>query len=372
MFKINIITAAILLTGLFSSYATSTLLYAKTAPETPTSVDPTAAPTPTPATEELSPEESSLREDWRKSMLQIPLPNKGCFQSSYPSKEWQEAPCAPAPSYPQRPHHGSLPDVVGNGNNVVAVAPSGFISTTTGSFDSVSGVTSESGLINNTGSPVANAYTLQLNTNFFPSKSCTGTLNPAACRGWEQFIFENRGSAVSQVYIQYWLLYYDTTCPAGWTTSKSNTSTDCYKNSVSIRVPTQPITNLGKLSLTGTVSASGDRVSFSTGSYIYSVVGDNAVNAAAGWEMAEFNVFGDGSDSRANFNSGSKIVPKTRITDGSTARPVCVTQGFTGETNNLGFGPTAPTASQPGPALLFTESSAGASLANCDVAPSVD
>src|SRR5262249_45949043 len=44
--------------------------------------------------------------------------------------------------------------------------------------------------------------------------------------------------------------------------------------------------------------------------------------------------------------------------------------GFTGETNNLDFGPTAPTASQPGPAVIFRQSTAGG-LAGCAAAVTV-
>ncbi|MGB8032888.1 MAG: hypothetical protein WCF03_03590, partial [Nitrososphaeraceae archaeon] len=50
---------------------------------------------------------------------------------------------------------------------------------------------------------------------------------------------------------------------------------------------------------------------------------------------------------------------------------MCVAEGFTGETNNLGFGPTAPPASPPGPAQLVTESSAGGATAFCAAATDV-
>jgi hypothetical protein len=43
----------------------------------------------------LSPEERQKREDWQKSILRIPAPKKGCFNSSYPSLEWHEVPCGP-------------------------------------------------------------------------------------------------------------------------------------------------------------------------------------------------------------------------------------------------------------------------------------
>ncbi len=121
-------------------------------------------------------------------------------------------------------------------------------------------------------------------------------------------------------------------------------------------MPSQAIGNLNNLSLTGTVTAAGDSWSFSTGGTIYAGTGDNAVNAAAGWNAAEFCIVGNAGGGQANFNSGSKIVTRTKIVDGGTAPPLCVAAGFTGETNNLSFGPTAPAASPPGPALLVTES----------------
>ncbi len=323
-----------------------------------------------------SPEE---RDAWRDSMAQTALPKQGCFQASYPSKEWREVPCVATPRYPQPPRHGPRPLIVGNGDDVSAQVPTGFISTGIGSFDSVTGVTSESGPIGNTGPAIANAYTLQLNTDTFASTVCAASPNPG-CTGWQQFVFENYGSG-ARAYIQYWLIRYNTTCPGGvgWNQFSFTGDPDiyCWKNNSlgAVAVPAQPVTNLGQLSLTGTVSAGGDSIAVSTGATMYSVTGDNAVDAAAGWTIAEFNVFGDGGNSAgggmASFNSGSTIVPRTRVIYGGTAAPTCVALGFTGETNNLSFGPTAPAASGPGPALLFTESSAGGAVSNCAAATTV-
>ena len=90
------------------------------------------------------------------------------------------------------PRRGTKAEVIiGNGNNITAKAPTGWISSTIGSFDNVTGVTSESGQIGATGPMVDNAYTLQLNTNFFPR----GQGFPAACQGWEQFVFANDGTS---------------------------------------------------------------------------------------------------------------------------------------------------------------------------------
>lgn len=339
-----------------------------------------AQPTAAPANQPLSPEEVRLRQEWRISMAQIPLPKKGCFESAYPSREWREVPCTTAPPIPMTPRRGARPLVVGNGDDVSAEVPSGFISTAIGSFDSVTGVTSESGPIGNSGPPVPNAYTLQINTNFFPSSvSCVGSPNPA-CQGWQQFVFFNDGSSAS-AFIQYWLIKYNNPCPAGqsWNQFSFTGSTDiyCWKNNSggAVAVPNQPITNLGQLSLSGTVSATGDSVTLSTGSNVYAQSGDNAVNAAAGWQIAEFNVLGPGGNSsggsEATFDNAPTIVPRVRVIYGGTAPPSCVAQGFTGETNNLSFGPSAPTASQPGPALIFSESSAGGSPSNCAAATTV-
>ena len=137
-------------------------------------------------------------------------------------------------------------------------------------------------------------------------------------------------------------------------------------------MPAQPITNLRQLLLGGAVSGSGDSVQLSTGSTTYSASGDNAVNAAEGWQRAEFNEFGHGGSGQASFNRGSTIVPRTIVIHGGKSPPVCVGEGYTAETNNLSFGPGAPSTSQPGaPSLLFTESSSGASPANCDATTTV-
>lgn len=90
----------------------------------------------------LSSEEFRKQEDWRASIALVPQTKKGCFIAKFSSKEWQEVPCVPKPDYPMPPRGGIVPEVVGNSNDVAAQAPSGFISSSVGSFDSLSGVTS--------------------------------------------------------------------------------------------------------------------------------------------------------------------------------------------------------------------------------------
>jgi hypothetical protein len=60
---------------------------------------------------------------------------------------------------------------------------------------------------------------------------------------------------------------------------------------------------------------------------------------------AEVCIVGDAGGGQANLNSGSTIVPKTEITYCGTEAPVCVVNGYTAETNNLNFPPTAPSSS---------------------------
>lgn len=327
--------------------------------------------------EQVSPEEANRRKDWNYSMLKKAAPKAGCFTAGYPKNEWQEVPCKAAPNIPMIPRRGLRPFVVGNGDDISAGAPSGTITQTIGRFENISNVTSETGLIGNSGSPVNNAYTLQINTNFLTSPACAGSPNPN-CRGWEQFVHFNDGSSGS-AFIQYWLIQYNTTCPAGWNQFSFSGGTDiyCWRNDSggAVGVPNQPITNIANWTLTGTATATGDSVAMSTGGSVFTRTGDNSVNASSAWTIAEFNIFGAGGSSagggQANFNAGASFNTRTEIIYGGGAAPNCVAQGFTGETNNLSFGPSAPAATAPGPAVIFQQSTAGGAASNCAAAATV-
>jgi von Willebrand factor type D domain len=327
-----------------------------------------------------SPDPTTSQQDWQTRIVHVPQPTKGCYTAAYPRLEWREIGCTATPTYPMPPTRGPRPLVMGNRNDIAAQVPAGsFISTGIGSFENVTNVTSESSPIGNSGPPVANAYTLQMNTNFFTSTVCAASPNPG-CQGWQQFVFENYGSG-GRAFIQYWLLRYNAACPAGggWNTFSFTGDTDiyCWKNNSlgAVPVPNQPITNIANLSLSGTVSAGGDSVTMFVGAMAYSRNGDNAVNAAAGWNVAEFNVFGDGGNSdggsMASFNAGAALTVRTRVIYGGRAAPTCVVDGFTGETNNLTLATPAPPMSPPGPAVIFNESTAGTALTNCSDATTV-
>jgi hypothetical protein len=300
--------------------------------------------------------------DWRSGMQQVPVPKQGCFTSSYPSTTWQEVPCTTAPARPYLPVRGprSQGQQTAGANNDALAAVGSHISTAVGSFDSVTGVTSETGTDPDNGNPnTPNIFSLQLNSNFFSTSTCSGAANPANCLGWEQFVYS---STDAQAFIQYWLISYDATCPTNWMPSGN----DCYRNSSGVSTSTVTIANLINLSVVAEATASTDMMIFSNGTTLYALqASDSVVNLAQGWQQSEFNIFGDGNGTEANFNNGSALVVRISVDYGNPSAPSCVNGGTTAETNNLSFA-SAPVAERgSSPAIMFTESSSGVAASPC-------
>jgi len=315
---------------------------------------------------EAMPATAATLEAWQAKISQLPQPSKGCFTSSYPKLEWRETACSYAevpPMVPRPP--GPKPFVVGGGgiNDLSAKAPVGTIYTATGSFDSVVDVDSvtSSGIVDN--------YTLQLNTNPFTTPTCAASPNPG-CLGWEQFVYWNDGTE-GKVIIQYWLLEYNDDCPAGgWFFFEffpDAPTSYCYRNNAGQvnGLPNQPITNLASLRLTGNANAGGDSITFVAGGVATAAAGDDSLAASAGWEIAEFNVFGGPGGAHATFNDGATIKVRTLINYGGRDAPECRAVSFTGETTNLSFGIPAPAPTPPGPSIQFWEDTDGGEVANC-------
>jgi hypothetical protein len=327
------------------------------------------------APERLSPEELKKREPWRKAMLAIPLPKKGCFTAAYPNRQWREIPCRPStPHRPTFPHAGGMTqlETVGGSGPDFSATVTGHISTAEGSFDSATGITS------------IGDYSLQLNTQHFSTSACSGSPNntgslTTGCRGWEQFVYQSSGSA----YIQYWLLDYGppgTSCPMpvhagcggfvysdGWcpftiTLEADNpNTTQCAMDAVNEPpVSAEPMTSLDQTKLAGTASGTGDSIAVTNGGGIPSpATGDNRLpGLGANWNEAEFNAFGGGNSGQATFNSGTNVVVRTEVLSGSNAGPGCDLRSFTGESTNLTLGNSPPVspAPTPAPALVFSES----------------
>jgi hypothetical protein len=212
---LGIMCAATLLSGLISSFA------ARAQP-----TQPTPAPS---ATAQPSAEEAAKREAWRATIARAPAPKKGCFTAPYPKTEWQEFPCAPPSWYPNQAS-GPRPDTVGLGSDYSAQVSG--ISSAAGSFDGVTpAAITEGGLWwgkncpppiplpchptqpcihpDHDGAaaptctqPTSNAFSLQLNTQYFPTTACRGVTE---CRGWQQFVFSQDQCNGPYVFIEYWL-----------------------------------------------------------------------------------------------------------------------------------------------------------------------
>jgi Bacterial Ig-like domain (group 3) len=245
------------------------------------------------------------------------------------------------------PTTGSSSQLVGNGFDDVATETTTTVGQSVGTFPAISGMTGETGGFNCFGgSGTADCYSLQLNSNTFVGTSSFFTGSATA---WEQFVYSN---SFQQLFIQYWLINYisgtRTSCPStpppggsGWFLYYPH----CYANSPVMIVPGGriPATNLGKLTLSGFANRAGSpgndivQLCISGGSCYSVTLTDGIVNLYQHWTQSEFNVFGDGGGSEANFNLGTSIQVSTALMgeSGSAIASSCAHNGTTGETNNL-------------------------------------
>ncbi len=293
-----------------------------------------------------APSDARARAAWGTMMAHVRVPGEGCFKASYPSTAWQQVACKAAPARPYLPRHGARGDIVGNGNDYAAVTAT-LTASAVGSFPVTKDVKSETGY---GGEP--NTYSLQLNSDFMTTAPCAGASNPSQCLTWEQFVYSSSETAA---FMQYWLINYGSNCPrgAGWMSYEGS----CYRNSAAVDVPQLPITDLGKLQLSGAaVSGGNDTLVFTSPTEAYSTSGkDSVVDLATAWQASEFNVIGDGGGSEAKFNKGASITVEIALDDGATVAPVCKAHdGTTGETNNLKLGKCTAKGGAT-PTVTFTE-----------------
>jgi hypothetical protein len=346
---------------------------------------------------------------WRQTLAKTPRPKKACYTATYPDTAWHEAPCKPKSTklYPPRRGKGILPEpeVVGGFMGVdLSAQVTGHISEAEGSFDTATKVvggecsvpcdesadTCAANLTCSSPGATANSFSLQLNTQFFTNNKICSTA-PAAgtwgqCTGWQQFTYDSEGGGS----IQYWLAPYGptgSTCPPGFTHFTPYTDAvycyDLVDNSTP--VPSADAGSLMQITVTGSaagVKGPTDTLTLFVGGKGGSSPGDDLfTDLSSVWQIAEFNVFGNGSNSQAVFGSGSTVVPRVGVNSGTTAGPQCDLKSFTGETNNLTLDNTPPTKAElipapgvtPMPALVFAETNpppAGA-LAVCADAASI-
>jgi hypothetical protein len=288
--------------------------------------------------------------NWREAIAATPTAD-GCFQATYPNMTWESVECTTAPNVPIGTPHPKTsnvvdavagPFVVGDGADYALHVP-GLISTSTGSFPTVTGVTSE------TDGGVKNGYSIQLNSNFMSgTAACKGV---SGCLSWAQFVYS---SEERSVFIQNWLIGIGSCPDSSWINAGGG---DCFKNSAAVSVSTIAITSLANLKMTGTAASGGnDGLTFANGSTAFKTSEKDTVTGLSGaWHECEFNIIGDGGGSEAVFNKGSSIKVEITATSGSTAAPTCIANdGTTGETNNLTAGPCT-TAGGSTPNVQFTE-----------------
>jgi len=305
--------------------------------------------------------------DWQAEIGQLAAPGSGCFHAAFPVVAWEAAPCVAAPEWPLAPvSPPGIPDTVGNGVDFAA-SVSGLISKATGTFADVSSKISEKGKIDNSGSELPNEFTLQLNTQFFSgSPACAGSSDPSKCLGWQQFLYESNNNLV---FMQYWLIYYEATCPAGWLSD----SGDCYVNSVASTLSGAPLTakSLATLSLVGSATAGGqDEVKVTTGSGKATLVTgpDSQVDLAPHWNGTEWGVFGDANGAEAFFGTGDSLEAVTKLSATSSSAPTCIKDGYTAETNNLTLAATPALGSESSPTMASKQTKGKSGTANCAVA----
>src|SRR5262252_3422084 len=293
--------------------------------------------------------EPAVAKRWRTSMADTPLPRTGCFKAVYPSTVWQPVPCSSAPQpTPLVPFKD------------FRAQTTGLISQAVGSFDSVTGVTNL-----DSDSPGLGPFSLQLNANFFTTKSCGPGCTACAggCAAWQQFFFQNGDVEGTRVSIEYWLLDFPPPCPDGWTLATGG----CTRFSDSADVPGPLNSNLAAMSLVGKTTGTMDTVILSTtGGDLEAVGANHMVDLQPAWSFAEFNVLGEGGGTTANFNTGSTLVVRTAITDGTGNAPTCIDDDSpSGEKNNLNMISPCCTVAGAEPAIVFTESNADGAMSTC-------
>jgi hypothetical protein len=309
---------------------------------------------------------------WQADISHVRTPGSGCYRASYPTLAWRAVKCAAAPKVvlapkPFRSATHAGPEVVGDGHDYSAQV-SGLITKAVGTFTHVSSGITMKGAIGGTGSEVKNGVSLQLNSSFFTgSPACSGSTG-GECQAWQQFVYTFKGCSVSCIFMQYWLIDYNATCPSGWMAY----SNDCYTNSNAVQVGNVTAAELATLKLTGTAASGGnDTVSLSVGGGTATSVSgaDSVVHLANFWNTTEWGVFGDGGGSEAHFGKDNTVQAQTALTasSGATA-PTCVSEGFTGETNNLKLAKTAAIGSQPSPTMASKQTDGSAGTASCATA----
>jgi len=256
--------------------------------------------------------------------------------------------------------------------DIAAYAPGAIVGSAIGSFPSTTGLTSESG--GPGGNCVgANCFSLQLNSQTYPPVSTAYTdFSTNYKASWVQYVYYDNGASTGQLWIWYVLIGYSAdnagSCPTtlldgyAW----QSVGGTCYGHTTPTGVPPVSASSLSSLVMETYADYKGSSNDVLTlcvsGSCSYTTSApDSVLDLAQYWDLAEFNVFGDGGGSNAAFDAGTTVSVAVALTDESNhALTVdCVYNAyFTGEGSNLYYGPCGTV----GSGIAFTEATIGFSL----------
>jgi hypothetical protein len=319
---------------------------------------------------------AQTKAQWQEEIATLRTPGRGCYHASFPEVTWHAVRCQSAPAVPLAPRVQTRggPEVVGDGADYLAQV-TGKISQATGTFTHVSSGLTENGQIGGVGAQKPNAFTLQLNTQFFKDPpECSGAAVPSKCEGWQQFVYAYHYSgSTNEVFMQYWMLFYDTTCPAGWATDPDGKYTFCYTNSPATSFGSLPADDLGDVKVVAHASSGGnDQVTLtnsSTGQASTASNSDSKLDLASYWDGTEWGVFGDAGGAEANFGADSTLEAVTALQATSSSAPTCVADGgTTGETNNLKLTKTKALGSESSPTMASKQTNGTTKTPSCAVA----
>lgn len=310
------------------------------------------------------------RQTFQEKISAVPLPGPGCYFARYGDPHWQKVKCGAPPKTPNPMVRGPRPFYVGAGTDDFT-HPTGLITSATGSFDAVTNVTAEFGPTYKSLTVAhPDVYSLQLNANAFTTAACSNSPN---CYGWEQFLYSQTQCNGACVFIEYWLLNHNSSCPPnqGWNYYPGTATTvpGCYLNTAFKGVPVQSLSDLAAIRLTGTVSGNTDIVSLSVANGdVYAANNASIAGLGQGWSQVEYNLVGDCCALGAYFTSGPatlkvrvSTVSGTQNAPACSGTPSCVGGfcGDTAETNNLNLTGSCSTTGGAQPSISFTESGGG-------------
>jgi hypothetical protein len=325
------------------------------------------------ATQSITQSAPQAKVAWEKAIAHVRVPGRGCYHASYPALAWHAVKCVTAPTVPFNPAPAvksarkAGPEGVGYGNDYSARVP-GLISEATGTFQNVSPGITEKGVVGLGFAVAQNSFSLQLDTQYFKDVPGCSNSGGAACTAWQQFVYFYQGKTTSDIFMQYWLLFYPSdVCPKGWSRSYDS----CYRNSSAAKVSTLTASELASLQFSGSAASGGDdAVSLSAGSGQATAVtaSDSVLDLAAHWNTTEWGVFGDGGGDEAVFGADTSLAAQTAFTASSgSSAPKCVAENFTSETNNLKLTATPALGSESSPTMASEQTNGTSGTKSCAV-----